>query len=395
MREGSALEVLATFAKLGLTSFGGPIAHIGYYRQELVEKRRWVSETELAELLALCQFLPGPASSQLGFCLGLTRAGLAGGLAAFAAFTLPSAALLFAFAALLPQLSSALGRGALHGLALVAVAVVAHGLIGMARQLCPDVPRASIAIASALVLLLAGAAWVQLVVIAAGALLGMFVCRGGALPGPSALRLRYGPKLGLALLAAFALGLVGLPIAARGFGGLWAVADAFYRAGGLVFGGGHVVLPLLEEAVVRPGWVSASEFVAGYGAAQAIPGPMFSFAAYLGARIAGAGGALVALCAIFLPGLLLAAAVLPLWRSVASRPGAVRAVAGVNAAVVGLLGAALYDPVCTKAIRDPFDVAVSLVGLALLLRWRASPLWVVLACVCASVARAIWVAPGG
>lgn len=395
MREGSALEVLATFAKLGLTSFGGPIAHIGYYRQELVEKRRWVSETELAELLALCQFLPGPASSQLGFCLGLTRAGLPGGLAAFAAFTLPSAALLFAFAALLPQLSSALGRGALHGLALVAVAVVAHGLIGMARQLCPDVPRASIAIASALVLLLAGAAWVQLVVIAAGALLGMFVCRGGALPGPSALRLRYGPKLGLALLAAFALGLVGLPIAARGFGGLWAVADAFYRAGGLVFGGGHVVLPLLEEAVVRPGWVSASEFVAGYGAAQAIPGPMFSFAAYLGSRIAGAGGALVALCTIFLPGLLLAAAVLPLWRSVASRPGAVRAVAGVNAAVVGLLGAALYDPVCTKAMRGPFDVAVSLVGLALLLRWRASPLWVVLACVCASVARAIWVAPGG
>ncbi|MBK8998750.1 MAG: chromate efflux transporter [Myxococcales bacterium] len=395
MREGSALEVLATFAKLGLTSFGGPIAHLGYYRQELVEKRRWVSEAEFAELLALCQFLPGPASSQLGFCLGLTRAGLAGGLAAFAAFTLPSAALLFVLAALLPQLSSALGRGALHGLALVAVAVVAHGLIGMARQLCPDVPRAGIAIASALVLVLAGAAWVQLVVIAAGALLGVLVCRGGALPGPTVLELRYGSRLGLALLAVFALGLAGLPIAARGLGGLWAVADAFFRAGGLVFGGGHVVLPLLEEAVVGPGWVSASDFVAGYGAAQAVPGPMFSFAAYLGARIAGAGGALVALCAIFLPGLLLVAGVLPLWRSVASRPGALRAVAGVNAAVVGLLGAALYDPVCTKAIRGPFDVAVSLVGLALLLRWRASPLWVVLACVGASVARAIWLAPGG
>lgn len=395
MRAGSALEVLAAFGKLGLTSFGGPIAHIGYFRRELVERRRWVGEAEFAELLALCQFLPGPASSQLGFCLGLSRAGVAGGLAAFAAFTLPSAASLFVLAALLPRLSSALGQGALHGLALVAVAVVAHGLIGMARQLCPDVPRAGIAIASALVLSVAGAAWVQLVVIAAGALLGMFVCRGGALPGPSPLELRHGARLGLALLAGFALGLVGLPIAARGFGGLWAVADAFYRAGGLVFGGGHVVLPLLEEAVVAPGWVSASDFVAGYGAAQAVPGPMFSLAAYLGGRIGGAGGALVALSAIFLPGLLLAAAVLPLWRSVASRPGAVRAVAGVNAAVVGLLGAAFVDPVCTKAIRDPFDVAVSVVGLALLLRWRASPLWVVFACVCASVARAISAGPGG
>lgn len=394
MRAGSALEVFTTFAKLGLTSFGGPIAHLGYYRQELVEKRKWVNEEQFAELLALCQFLPGPASSQLGFCLGLTRAGFPGALAAFVAFTLPSAALLFVLAALLPQLSSALGQAALHGLALVAVAVVAHGLVGMARQLCPDVQRAGIAAAAALVLVLASAAWVQLVVIALGALLGLALGRGGALPRPTELPLRYGPKLGFGVLAAFAVGLLGLPIGARAFGGLVAVADAFYRAGGLVFGGGHVVLPLLEQAVVGPGWVSPSDFVAGYGAAQAVPGPLFSFAAYLGARVSGVGGAIVALLAIFLPGLLLVAGALPLWRSVAARPSAARAVAGVNAAVVGLLAAALYDPVCTKAIRGPFDVAVACAGLALLYR-RVSPLWVVLLCVAASVLRAVFAARGG
>lgn len=387
---GTVGEVLSAFLKLGFTSFGGPIAHLGYFRQEFVERRKWIRDAEFAQLLALCQFLPGPASSQLGFSLGLLRAGWPGALAAFLAFTLPSAVLLFAFAALLPHIAGGAGDAGIHGLKLVAVAVVAQGLLGMARQLCPDAPRASIAAVSAALVLSSGTPWMQVVVVALGAIAGLLACRGvqpipGGAPHP-----RYGVRLGWALLATFALLLVGLPLVAYGREGLSAVADAFYRAGALVFGGGHVVLPLLRETVVTPGWISEDEFLAGYGAAQAVPGPMFTFAAYLGARLAGADGgflgATVALIAIFLPGFLLVAGSLPLWRAMADRPVAARAVAGVNAAVVGLLGAALYDPVWTGAVHGPFDVAIAIVASTLLVAWRASALWIVAWCVASAIA---------
>ncbi|MGD8498571.1 MAG: chromate efflux transporter [Chromatiales bacterium] len=376
--------------KLGLTSFGGPIAHLAYFHRELIERRGWLGQRDYAQLIALCQFLPGPASSQLGFVLGLLRGGWLGALAAFIAFTLPSALLLVAFAALLPMVSGGIGDAALQGLKLLAVAVVAHGVLGMGRQLCPDRTRIGIATAAVVVLLLFGQAWMQLLVVALGALAGLMLCREVSAVESTGLRLGYGPRLGIALLGVFGLLLIGLPLLAAGSGGLLAVAEAFYRSGALVFGGGHVVLPLLEEAVVAPGWVSQDEFLAGYGAAQAVPGPMFTLAAYLGARLPGADGGLVgasvALAAIFLPGFLLAVGVLPLWRSIVSRPAAARAVAGVNAAVVGLLGAALYDPVWTSAVRDSIDVAIALVGFMLLATWRVSVLWVVAWCVGASLA---------
>jgi chromate transporter len=386
-------EVFGAFLKLGLTSFGGPIAHLAYFRREFVERRKWLDDSQYAQLLALCQFLPGPASSKLGFSLGLLRAGWAGALAAFVGFTLPSALLLFAFAALLPHISGAAGDAAIHGLKIVALAVVAQGVLGMIRQLCPDLARQTIATLAAVIILLSGQAWVQLAVVALGAAAGAALCRA-VVPVPGGgLDFRYGAALGWTLLALFALLLVGLPFAASGNTGLIAVTEAFYRAGALVFGGGHVVLPLLEEAVVKPGWISRDEFLAGYGAAQAVPGPMFTLAAYLGARLPGAEGggvgASLALAAIFLPGFLLIAGVLPLWRALAGRALAARAIAGVNAAVVGLLGAALYDPVWTSAVRGPADLAVALVGFALLAAWRVSALLVVLWCVAASVLLAV------
>ena len=383
-------EVFAAFLKLGLTSFGGPIAHIGYFRREFVEVRKWIDETEFARLLALCQFLPGPASSQLGFTLGLLRAGWAGALAAFVAFTLPSAVLLFAFAALVPFLSGGIGQAALHGLKLVAVAVVAQAVLGMARQLAPDAPRATIAAAAVALILATGQAWTQILVVALGAAAGLVVCRGVHPPAADTqVRLPYGMRLGTVLLIVFALLLLALPLASSGRPGLLSVADAFYRAGALVFGGGHVVLPLLRESVVTPGWISGDDFLAGYGAAQAVPGPLFTLAAYVGARLdsgAGIAGAIVALIAIFLPGLLLVAGALPFWRSIGHTPVAARAVSGINAAVVGLLAAALYDPVWTSAVRGPLDVAIAAVAFTLLVAWRASALFVVLWCTGAAVA---------
>lgn len=385
---GSAREVFATFLRLGLTSFGGPIAHLGYFRRELVERRRWVSEAQFAEVLALCQFLPGPASSQLGFSLGLMRAGWLGAFAAFVGFTLPSALLLYAFARVLPMVPAAIGATLVHGLKLVAVAVVAHGVVGMARQLCPDAIRASIAALAAFALLAFGTAWMQVLVVIAGALAGLVLCRAARAPRAEAPPLPHGRRAGFALLAAYALLLALLPLAAAAFDGAIGLAWAFYRAGALVFGGGHVVLPLLQQALVDPGWLTRDEFLAGYGAAQAVPGPMFTLAAYLGARIAGGAGAALALGAIFLPGFLLVSAALPLWRSLASHPAAARAVAGVNAAVVGLLAAALYDPVWVSAIRSPFDVGIAIIGFTLLAAWRAPALAVVAWCVAASFAVA-------
>lgn len=388
---GSVREVFAVFLRLGLTSFGGPIAHLGYYRRELVERRGWVDDAQYGQVIALSQFLPGPSSTQTGFTLGLLRAGWGGALAAFVAFALPSVLLMLAFAALLPALSGPYAAAGVNGLKLVALAVVAHGVIGMTRRLCPDPQRVLIAGAATLAILLAASVQVQLLVIAAAAVGGLVLCRHLAPVAARDLSLPHGPRTGICLLLVFAL-LLGLLPWASSADGLSAVAAAFYRAGALVFGGGHVVLPLLQEGVVRPGWIGADEFLAGYGAAQALPGPLFTLAAFLGARLPGADGGLlgagVALGAIFLPGFLLMAGALPLWRVLAQRSTATRMVAGVNAAVVGLLAAALYDPLWVTAVRGPVDVAIAAIGLVLLLSGRLPVLAVVAWCVAASLAVA-------
>ena len=392
---GSPVEVFLAFLRLGLTSFGGPIAHLGYFRTEIVERRRWVSDGQYAQLLAICQFLPGPASSQLGFSLGLLRAGWPGAFAAFLAFTLPSAVLLVAFAAALPLLSDPTGQAIVHGLKLVACAVVADAVVGMSSKLCPDAPRRAIAVLAAATLLMVTSAGAQLLVVALAAIAGIFLLRGNSETGDTkGLQVSFGPRTGGILIVAFAAFLIGLPLLAAVEPGLTSVADAFYRAGALVFGGGHVVLPLLQDSVVSTGWVTPDQFLAGYGAAQAIPGPMFAFSAYLGAVMSPGGisylTAATALIFIFLPGFLLVAGVLPFWQVVSHNPAARGAIAGVNAAVVGLLGAALYNPIFTSGISGADDLAIALVGFGLIAVWRVSPLVVVLWCVAASVLR-VWI----
>jgi chromate transporter len=392
LRPGSASEIFLAFLKLGLTSFGGPIAHLGYFRAEFVERRRWLSERAYVDLVALAQFLPGPASSQTGFAIGLMRGGRLGGLAAWAGFTLPSAILMLLFAYGAGSLAdSRWGVGLLHGLKLVAVAIVAQAVMGMARALSPDGPRASIATAALVLLLFAPGSFSQIGAIALGGAAGLAFCRGGGEPIPDSVAMPVSRRLGFACLAAFfaLLALSFVPVQ----GGMLALFAAFYRSGALVFGGGHVVLPLLRDAVVAPGWVSDNAFLAGYGAAQALPGPLFTFAAYLGALSgappAGLAGGLVALVAIFLPGMLGLMGALPFWHELRALPQAQAAMRGVNAAVVGLLGAALYNPVWTSAVREPADFAVAASGFALLVAWRAPPLVVVLACAAAGVGLAL------
>ncbi|MDO7596860.1 MAG: chromate efflux transporter [Pseudomonadota bacterium] len=386
---GRPAEVFAAFLKLGLTSFGGPIAHLGYFRKELVERRKWVSESQFSQLLAICQFLPGPASSQLGFSLGLARAGWLGGLAAFIAFTLPSALLLIGFASLLPALSGPVGEAATHGLKIVAFAVVADAVLGMSKKLCPDIQRATIAILSAGVLLVVGNAWIQLLVVIGGAIAGIYLCRGGATQTDSQIPIHYGRKLGGILLLLFFGLLAGLPLFSTQNASLISMAEAFYRAGALVFGGGHVVLPLLEDSVVSSGWITSETFLAGYGASQAIPGPVFAFSAYLGV-VTPTGhnewlGASIALIFMFMPGFLLVAGVLPFWRAISHNTAVARAVAGVNAAVVGLLAAALYDPIFISAIQSGADMAIGIVAFAMLFVWRLSAIAVVVWSVVASI----------
>ncbi len=390
---GSPVEVLLAFLKLGLTCFGGPIAHIGYFRDDFVLRRRWLDETTYADLVALCQFLPGPASSQVGFSIGLMRAGFVGGFAAWTGFTLPSAVLLVLFAYGAGSLGGAVGAGLLHGLKLVAVAIVAQAVVGMARTLCPDRPRASIASVAALIILLASSSFAQIVAIACGAGAGLILCRDAAAPVSRNLPIRMSRRAGVAALVGFALLLVGLPLLKGATDSQWlALFDAFYRSGALVFGGGHVVLPLLREAFVVPGWVSDEAFLAGYGAAQAVPGPLFTFAAYLGAIAEPArplAGAALGLLGIFLPGILVLLGTLPWWNGLRRRGGAQAAMRGVNAAVVGILGAALYNPVWTTSVKGPADFAIALIGFVLLQVWRAPPLVVVILSACGGMAASL------
>jgi chromate transporter len=380
--ERSAGAVFMVFLKLGLTSFGGPIAHLGYFRDEFVVRRRWLDEHAYADLVALCQFLPGPASSQVGLAIGLSRAGYLGALAAWAGFTLPSAIALVLFAYSLGGLESALGTGWLHGLKIAAVAVVAVAVLGMARSLAPDRQRATMAVAGAVIALAVPSAWGQIAAIALGAVVGVTLLRdNSALPDHVSLPIPISRSAAAVALIVFIALLVGLPFAvpAAHNQGL-TYFDAFYRAGSLVFGGGHVVLPLLQAEVVPPGWVTNGSFLAGYGAAQAVPGPLFTFAAYLGAVMGPAPngwfGAALCLIAVFLPSFLLVFAALPFWESVRRQPIAQAALKGVNAAVVGLLLAALYHPVWTAGITNARDFALAITAFLLLFMWQTPP-WLV------------------
>lgn len=389
MDKGRVAEVFNTFLKLGLTSFGGPIAHIGHFRKELIEKRQWVSDQQFSQLLAICQFLPGPASSQLGFSLGLLRAGWLGAFAAFLAFTLPSALLLIGFASALPLFSSAIGVAIIHGLKLVAVAIVADAVWSMAKKLCPDWQRRVIALSAVGITLLMQFTWTQVLVITTGAIAGIALCRiNTALPIQS-INTHYKKSFGLVLLGIFLL-LLFTALLLPNQSTLVATGQAFYQAGALVFGGGHVVLPLLQDAVVHTGQISNTDFLAGYGASQALPGPLFSFAAYLGAIMPSAmhvnwPSATVALILIFLPGFLLVSAALPMWQSIANKPHAANAIAGINAAVVGILAAALYDPIFTTSVMSVLDLAIAISAFCLLFVWRLSPLIIMVWCILTSV----------
>ena len=388
---GSALEVLRVFLRLGLSSFGGPIAHIGYFRDEFVTRRRWLDEQAYADLVALCQFLPGPASSQVGFSVGLMRAGYLGGLAAWTGFTLPSAIALLLFAYGVGSLGGPIGTGLLHGLKLVAVAIVAQAVWGMARSLCPDRERASIAAVAAVIILFSPSSVAQIAAILLGAVAGLVLCRAAPAPAEGHVALPVSRGAGAFALAAFSFLLASvLLLAGRLPSPGFDLFAAFYRSGALVFGGGHVVLPLLREAFVTPGWIGDDTFLAGYGAAQAVPGPLFTFSAYLGALVTpqphGVAGAALGLFGIFLPGILILIGTLPFWDAFRRRPAAQAAMRGINAAVVGLLGAALYDPVWTSSVKAPGDLAIALTGFVLLVAWRAPPLIAVLVSAGAGIA---------
>ncbi|WP_084584493.1 chromate efflux transporter [Sphingomonas azotifigens] len=392
---GSAAEVFAVALGLGLTSFGGPIAHLGYFERTYVQRRRWLSADDYAGIVALCQMAPGPASSQVGFLIGLRRAGWAGALAAWLGFTLPSALLMLSFALLAPRLTGPLTEAGLHGLKLVAVAVVAQAVWSMGRRLCPDRQRTALALIAATLLLVIGGPLIQLLALIVGAVGGMLLCRdvAGAAAPP---RLPVGRRTGIAAGTLFLLLLVVLPFAGHvSPHSLSGISTIFYKAGALVFGGGHVVLPLLRDALV-PAWLSDNVFLSGYGAAQAMPGPLFTVAAYLGAMVAPPGSGLgatalwstAALVFLFLPGLLVALAGLPLWNWIGGHPAARGGLAGVSAAVVGVLGAALYNPIWTSAILGARDLAIALIGFILLERWKAPPILIVAFCVAAALATA-------
>lgn len=381
----SVWSVFLIFLRLGLTSFGGPIAHLGYFRDEFVTRRHWLTERSYADLVALCQFLPGPASSQVGMALGLSRSGYAGALAAWAGFTLPSAIALILFALGMSSYGDAIAPGALHGLKVVAVAVVAQAVWGMGKNLCPDALRITIMALAACVVLLMPSAWGQVGVILAAGIAGLLLFKTTQAIAHDPLPITVSRRAGAIWLSIFFVLLAGLPILAQLLPGqAMAMADAFFRAGSLVFGGGHVVLPLLQAEVVPPGWVSNDDFLAGYGAAQAVPGPLFTFASFLGASMrtepSGWVGGMLCLLAIFTPSFLLIAGALPFWEQLRSNAWIQAALAGVNAAVVGLLLAALYQPVWTSAIHQPQDFGLALLALVALMFWKLPPWLVVVAC---------------
>lgn len=385
MAVARAFEVLLVAIRLGLTSFGGPVAHLGYFRDEYVTRRRWLDDDAYADLVALCQLLPGPASSQVGIAVGMHRAGLPGGIAAWVGFTAPSAAALILFGYGVSAFDHLVVQGWLRGLKVVAAAVVAFALLGMARSLAPDARRATIAITAAIAMLLWRTPLAQVLVIVVAAAAGRLLLQGVVSPAVAGTpHVRTRPSGAVASLALFVVLLGGLPIL-RQFvtSDPLDVFDAFYRSGSLVFGGGHVVLPLLQAEVVPPGWVTGEQFIAGYGAAQAVPGPLFTFSAYLGTvmdgPVGGWSGGLFALVAIFLPSFLLVAGILPFWERLRTIAPLRAAIAGVGAAVVGLLLAALYDPVWTTAIRTPPDLALGLAAFAMLAWWKVPPWLVVLA----------------
>ncbi|SFI37687.1 chromate transporter [Paenibacillus sp. UNC496MF] len=376
------LEVLRVSLRLGLTSFGGPIAHLGYFREEYVKRRKWLTEESYADIVALCQFLPGPASSQVGIAIGIGRAGLLGGLLAWVGFTLPSVVLLMAFAYALHGVDVR-DAGWLHGLMIAAVAVVAQAVWGMAAKLANGKTTAAIAITSAVAALLVPSPFVQAGIIAASGLLGWRCLRADNAGAADILPSPIGRRTGAWFLAAFGALLLALPLLRAAVPNhAIALFDGFYRAGALVFGGGHVVLPLLQQSVVPAGWMTDGQFLAGYGAAQAVPGPLFTLAAYLGFASGpapnGVAGGLLAVAAIFLPAYLLVAGALPFWHVIRARPAFRSALAGVNAGVVGILAAALYDPVWTSAVRAPSDFGLALIAFGLLTVWKLPP-WLVVA----------------
>lgn len=378
---GSALEVLFVALRLGLTSFGGPIAHLGYFHHEYVERRQWLTEEAYAEVVALSQALPGPASSQTGIAVGLMRAGMVGAFMAWIGFTLPSALALVAFGYGVGEIGDVQSAEWLHGLKLAAVAIVALAVWSMARSLAPDRERGTIALVAAVVMLSWTAAVAQLVVIALGGMVGWLLFRSSLTPTEVHLRAFVSRNVAIGAGVLFFASLIVLPIAASlAESQAFDLFDRFYRTGSLVFGGGHVVLPLLQREVVQPGWVTQDDFLAGYGAAQAVPGPLFTFSAYLGTVMrpapSGALGATIALTAIFLPSFLLIVGGLPLWRLLRTHPGFQAALRGINAAVVGLLLAALYDPVWISSVLKPEDFAIAVAAFGLLALWKTPP-WIV------------------
>jgi chromate transporter len=374
-------EIFSIFLRLGLTSFGGPIAHLGYFRKEFVERRKWLDEHAYADLVSLCQFLPGPASSQVGIAIGLSRGGIPGSIASWLGFTLPSAILLVLFGLGLSFVGANLGSGWLHGLKIAAVAVVAQALWGMGKSLSPDKVRASIAICAAAIATLIPSSLGQVgAIVASGLFSWAFLQYSATLPH-SFIQTTTSKATGMALLLIFVLLLLLLPVAAVGSNNyVLKLFDSFYRAGSLVFGGGHVVLPLLQSQVVPSGWVSNDVFLAGYGAAQAVPGPLFTFAAYLGAvskqTPSGWAGAVIALVAIFLPSFLLVIGVIPFWERLRRYEAIQRAMLGINAAVVGILLAAFYNPVWTSAIQSATDFCLAAIAFLFLVFWKSPP-WIV------------------
>lgn len=384
------LEILIVSTRLGFTSFGGPIAHLGYFHEEYVKRRKWLDEKGYAELVALCQFLPGPASSQVGIGIGIVRGGLLGGITSFIGFTLPSVIALILFALLLEGMD--IGEaGWIHGLKLVAVAVVAHAILGMAEKLTPDLKRKAIALIALIITLVWEMTFTQVAVIALGALAGYMLFKQEKEEDEAPFEIPLSRKVAAACLILFFGLLLLLPVLSEAFSIKWlAVFDSFYRSGALVFGGGHVVLPLLEQEVVPSGWVSEESFLAGYGAAQAVPGPLFTFAAYLGAVMNGWAGGLLATAAIFLPAFLLIVGTLPFWAVIRQNPAMKGAFMGVNAAVVGILIAAFYQPIWMSTIKDAADFAAAAVLFSMLAYWKLPPWSVVVAGALLGIGLEFW-----